>query len=390
MTYGFDAAGFRAPRATEIKADLQAAIDNAFGSPQDYSRDRILGVLVSTFASTLGGLFQLAQAVYDARDPNNATGAQLEAIVGLRGITRNPATAARLPANIERTDTGDTSSAIVIPAGFVIRSLDDGSDWATSDTATIGVGETDVDVTLVAQVAAAQTQSANAVSSIVTPLAGIGTVTHDALPGATGSTAGTDEETDDELRLRWRAALTQSSSIYDAVAELDYVDHVAVLDNDTSATATIDGVSVAAHSFCVVVYPDIATANEEEFAGVIAAAKPAGIGAVGNQGPVDVDGVNIYWRHVTEVTVDVVVTLTVETNTAQADVEAGVEDVIGTHFAGLDPGEDVFSARVLSDIVRQYSTTQTITVTVDAGSSVAVAATEIATAGTVTVTATIV
>lgn len=92
MAFGLSDEGFEAPRTADflelIRNDYEAAVNLAI----DWERDTFLGQITAIVAARLGELADAVQAVYDATDPNNATGAQLDNLAQLVGILRKIAT----------------------------------------------------------------------------------------------------------------------------------------------------------------------------------------------------------------------------------------------------------------------------------------------------------
>lgn len=121
-----------------------------------------------------------------------------------------------------------------------------------------------------AQTIGAISAEANSLNVIKTPLLGWETVTN-ALPAALGR----EQETDEELRLRFRNTKFERSSnildsLYSALINVDGVENVAVYENDTDVT---DGNGIPAHSFAAIVLGG----TDEEIGDTIWLNKPVGI-----------------------------------------------------------------------------------------------------------------
>lgn len=111
---------------------------------------------------------------------------------------------------------------------------------------------------------------ANSLNVIKTPLLGWETITN-SLPAALGR----EQETDEELRLRFRNTKFERSSnildsLYSALINVDGVENVAVYENDTDVT---DGNGIPAHSFAAIVLGG----TDEEIGDTIWLNKPVGI-----------------------------------------------------------------------------------------------------------------
>lgn len=95
---GISDQGFTIKRMTEILSDLRAEATSLFqnlvqpGDQVDTSSSSALGRLVALVSPSLADLWEVAQADYQAFDPNSATGIALDNLVALGGITRQEQT----------------------------------------------------------------------------------------------------------------------------------------------------------------------------------------------------------------------------------------------------------------------------------------------------------
>ena len=80
--------GFTIPTYQEIIKDNGDAISVAVGLPLDLSPDSPIGAMNRTFGSTTFNLYELLQAIYNARDISKAEGTQLDALGVYAGVTR--------------------------------------------------------------------------------------------------------------------------------------------------------------------------------------------------------------------------------------------------------------------------------------------------------------
>lgn len=116
---------------------------------------------------------------------------------------------------------------------------------------------------------------ANSLTVIDTPVLGWDSVTN-----PLAASAGNEEETDEELRLRFRNSKFERSTnildaLYSALTNVDSVESVTVYENDTDAT---DGNGLPPHSFMAVVLGG----ESEDIANTIWLNKPAGISSIGS------------------------------------------------------------------------------------------------------------
>jgi uncharacterized phage protein gp47/JayE len=106
---GISPAGFSIPNLAQILLNYQTAVLANINAALDLSDDQPQGQLIGIMANFDTALWELAQAVYDAYDPNNAEGAALDNIGAIRGIPRE----------------GPTYTQVTIPAGSLVISASD-------------------------------------------------------------------------------------------------------------------------------------------------------------------------------------------------------------------------------------------------------------------------
>lgn len=317
--------------------------DNNQGQPLDWDgRDKAAGNLLAANAILLAehqnGVLQF---VVDGLNPANATGFMVDNHLALLGDRRLEGTYSKAEVTISA------------PIGTSIP-----VDTALRDNASprrIWLVDEDYVTTSDPQTIRARAEE----KGPVTVLPGQITAFVSSVPGVTivSNTAtlslGTDEENDDEAKVR-RARILRGNgnrtlgAIENAVlTSTDEVTSVYVIENDTSALATIEGLTLPAHSIAVVVFPDtISTEAKEALALAIYTTKAV---SVGTNGPESVTinavsgtkTVNFYFP--TEITVDVAVVgvLDASSGLSNATVEAAITAAISTYFAGLRPGQDV-------------------------------------------------
>lgn len=365
-------AGYDAPRAADLLVSLRAAYESrlaAAGLPSDveWTRDTFLGLFSEAVAVTLGDLAEGVQALYDALDPNNATGVQLDNLCALVGVYRQPATYSTVDLTLGGTP------ATVIPAGALVEDTA-GQRWATDASATIGGGGTVVAAATAVDVGEVVATSGT-ITTPVTLTSGWSTVTN-----ATAASAGQATETDAALRLRRTSSLADSggrsaAAIRAALLALDFVEAAVVLDNTADDVATIDGITLAGHSVAVILYPDtLTTAQEESVALLLYDRVTPGAYMNGSDAVVVVTGddgstVTMRWDYANEIPVDVDVTVDLATGYVLADVETAIEALVTAYFEGLAVGGD---ARILQ-LYAAIATVEGVdgaTVTLDGGGDV--------------------
>ena len=145
-TYGLTTTGFAAKSQAIVQSELVAAFQAAFGASIDTSATSVFGVLIGILAEREGLLWSLAQAVAASQDPNQATGAALDALAALTGAFRTPATSSTVtltltgtPATVvalgSQAKTTSTASLFATTAAATIAAL---SAWSTAVAYTLG------------------------------------------------------------------------------------------------------------------------------------------------------------------------------------------------------------------------------------------------------------
>jgi uncharacterized phage protein gp47/JayE len=133
MAFGLSDEGFEAPRTSDFLDLIRNDYATATGLAIDWERDVFLGQITAIMASRLGELADAVQAVYDATDPSNATGAQLDNLAILVGILRKVATYSQ--ANVVLSGIDGTN----ITAGRVVQGgADTSTRWILDDDITLG------------------------------------------------------------------------------------------------------------------------------------------------------------------------------------------------------------------------------------------------------------
>lgn len=289
-----------AEHLTDFVADWRAE----FGAGTDVSSDSPDGVILRVFAQREAEVDEAIQAAYQAIDPDSAAGAALDNLLSILGLTRNAATYSRiLSAGVTLTGT----PATVVPAGTQFRVSATGATFALDEDKTIGGGGT-VTGTATATATGPKAAAVGALTTIVTPVAGLSSVTN-----TVEATLGTDEESDEEARARRTASLSAAGrstpdSIHARIADLDGVTSVTVIENNTDSTVS----SQPPHSFQVVVLGGAVQDIVDE----IWASKPAGIAMYGTSNSTTTDAAGdtqtVYYTRPTSVRVYVKSVLTVD------------------------------------------------------------------------------
>lgn len=279
-----DASGFTAKTLTDIKAELEAAFQAAFGSSIDLTPGRVFGKLIGILSEREALLWELAQSLYANGSPDTAAGAGLDGICAITGTTRDAATAGTvtetcvgtattvIPAesrfsdgtNAFETDADATIAAVaawvaltayigddrVKNGGNVYQCLTGGTSAGSGGPTTtaaditdgtvhwkfLGAGSGVVDVPSTAVETGFFTAVSGTLTTIETPVSGWNAALNlsDAVPG-------TEEETDSALRLRREDELAAAGksaleAIRSDVLDVDGVTACIVYENVTMLT----------------------------------------------------------------------------------------------------------------------------------------------------------
>ena len=114
MSVFLDETGFHKKTLAETRREVEAFVQAAFGAGVDLAPTGPLGMLVATISKWAADNFEGAQEYYTSRDPDQASGVQLDDLFKETGVYRLPATAARCDDVIL---WGPWASTFTVPAG---------------------------------------------------------------------------------------------------------------------------------------------------------------------------------------------------------------------------------------------------------------------------------
>lgn len=269
--------GIEIPETSDVRQDLETGFKNAFQiNPDDPE-------LNTDPTSPFGQIIDLITAEVEAKNAEIAfisnmsniylaTGKFLDSQATLYGLRRKISE----PTIVTCTCTGLRGT--VIPYGAIVQDVNN-NQFRCNVAAGVTIGNTGtVDVTFAAIEKGALVVSPNAVTQIITSIAGWETVNNSSA-GITGRV----EETDAELRNRIQESYAINStgsveSFESNLAQLSGVIDVAVLENYTNSSVTKYGVSVDPHSVAVC----ISGGEDADIASIIYARKDIGCGTTGD------------------------------------------------------------------------------------------------------------
>lgn len=241
--YGVTDAGFNAKSLSVIQDEINAALRSGISPTLNLSSRSLLGQLVGVFASQQRQLWEAAQAVYAAHDPNQATGDGLTGTAAITGSDRLPATASTARMTI-------TLAAGTYGIGTLQVNKANDTTVVFANTAEITTaGATLTDQLFECLTTGPTVAPQNTLTAIFSPVVGFS-----APNNPDDATEGTNVETDAELRIRRQASLQRRGSsnvnaIRADILAVAGVEFCTVLENDTDA---VDGNGLAAHSIWVV------------------------------------------------------------------------------------------------------------------------------------------
>lgn len=358
------------------------------------------GLKIAHDAEIFSALDEVLQQAYNSKDPNKASGYDLDVICALTGTVRSEGTAS--------TVTGFVLTGVAgtqVPAGTRFESSVTGYRFTLDQTWTLdssGTATVDITCTTVGEIEA----DANTITTIVDTVAGLVSVNN-----PTPATPGTAAESDGSLRVKRATAVGRpgNNQIDSMLGELYAVDgtrRVKVYENDTNTT---DSNGLPPHSIA----PIIDGGTDADVAMAIYTKKNPGVALYQAGTPVSVDVTSpTYPDNVKTIKfsrpkyVDMVIVVTIKndgslpSNTQDLIRDAFIEFAAGglvpAEFGfkvdGFDIGETVPYSTLytpINKVIGQYGNSYVQTLTVNGGTTnVAIAFNELSrwTSSNITVT----
>ena len=378
MTFGLTNTGFKPKRYADILPEKERRARELFGNDANLSDSSPLGMLVRLNAWDEAAVWQQMEEVYLSAYVSSAEGVSLDRKCQDIGIMRQLAT--RSTGTIQFSGADGTQ----IYQGFEVQTAT-GIVYKTTTATTISGALARADIEAV-DAGAAGNVGAGAISSVVSPLAGVTSVTN---PDPTSG--GRDTETDAQLRERYVRSVSKPGGASAAAIEAALLDIEGVLDAEVRQNVTLEtdpatGIPPKA------IAPIVWGGDADRIAGVLYTIKPAGIQCWGEDEVHEIldsrgNTHTIGFNRPNLVTVNVSATLTVDTAIFPPDGDALVGAAIEGYLSGLALGEDVIYTRLISRIHSVAGIVDIPTLTVNGGTgNIAIAKTEVAVPGTITVT----
>lgn len=190
------------------------------------------GLKIAHDAEVFSALDETLQQAYNSKDPNKASGVDLDVIAALTGTKRSPGTASTITNFLLQGVAGT-----VVPAGTRFESRTTGTRWTLNQTWTLdttGITYVDVTCTTTGPVEA----DSNTVTKIIDTVPGLTNVNNPA-----PATPGTDTESDTSLRVKRATAVgrpgnNQLDSMLGELYAVSGVRRLKIYENDTNTTDT--------------------------------------------------------------------------------------------------------------------------------------------------------
>ena len=131
ITYGLSATGLLVKTQDICRNEISNAVKAKRGLSYDTSDGSAVGVFIGILSEREGSIWALCQAIYNATDPDGATGASLDGLSALTGTVRANARSS----TVQETLTG--VPATVVPSQSQIKTASTGNIFATNSSATI-------------------------------------------------------------------------------------------------------------------------------------------------------------------------------------------------------------------------------------------------------------
>ncbi len=268
--------GLQIKTQAELITELSTKLRTIYGEDINLDPDTPDGQMMMIFIqATLDNLDLLAQ-IYNSMSPDFAMGKVLDQRVAYNGIQRQEGTFTITPISVT-VDQAITLYGLdqdVEPVFTV--SDDEGNEFELVTTVAIG-GAGTASYSFRSKVPGAVLTVPNTITNPVTVVLGVTAINNP----TTYTTAGINEETDYELRLRRQRSVSLASQGYLAslIAELENisaVNYVAIYENNTGST---DGDGIPSHSIWVIVDGG----EDEDIANAIYRKRNAGCGMFGDE-----------------------------------------------------------------------------------------------------------
>lgn len=259
--------GFKRPTYDDLLASQINRAKQLFGEEIDTSDQAVLGKYLRINVMDLSQCYELLEDIYYARFPGSARGQSLDRLCTFAGITRNPATAARIKVRFYG------SVGAVIPSSFLV--FGGGQNYYVDNDYTIMEDGTGIAYLNCTELGIIGNLPIGTELKIINPDPDLSRIEFLKI-----DTYGKDRESDTALRIRFNKSVAGAGSatidaLHGAISRVPLVDGIAIIENDTGEI--VDG--RPPHSFeCYVLAPE---SQDHLIASAIFSKKPLGIKSVG-------------------------------------------------------------------------------------------------------------
>ena len=333
----FSSTGYTIDRYVDIVDALETDLKAAFGDNIKTDVRSAFGQLIAIFSEATADVNESIEGIVSAYNPQAASGAFLSYLALLNGITRNEAEYSTVTLQCTANAAGCT-----IPAGSLVSDPAIGEQFAT-DSALVVAPSSTGNVSATAVNSGPTSAVVGTLTQIDSPIYGWESVTN-----TVDATEGQDEETDTELRIRRQRAAERTgtaniAAIYTAIADIDSVEQVSVLDH------SIDSSVPPLHIWAIVL-----GGTDNEIAEALFNVVSAGTGYVGDttvaySDPITGGTYDITFERPDDISIYIEVDVTADDD-YPATGDDDIKDAIVAYFDDFKIGQDVEVSRLYTPI----------------------------------------
>lgn len=243
MPNQIDENGLQINSLSEILNSLVSSFNDIYGSNINLDQNTPDAQLINVMAQIILGCLELLQDINASFDPDQAVGVILDQRVKLNGITRKQGSYTRVYVNVSFNGTSVIKGLDQYPVDECFQVSDETGNILVCEQTTTGINGTTREVSFRALEYGALIFNAGSITKIITPQAGIESVTNTNTQYITGN----NEESDSELRIRRTANALQRASVGEveeleaSLWNIEGVNYAKVLEN-TDDTPDANGV----------------------------------------------------------------------------------------------------------------------------------------------------
>lgn len=290
-----DSTGLTIKTLAEVIADITTEMETIYGADINVDSNSPDGQMINIFSQTVIDNLEVLLDVYNALDPELATGVNQNKSFALNGMARNPASYTTTPVSItvNQALTLVGLDALIDNPNAQVYAVQDSNKnvFQLVTTKVFGAAGTD-SLTFQAEDPGALAVLPNTITEQNTPQLGVTTVANASI---SGTVVGTDEETDYAFKIRRSKMFLLASTgpadaiqaallapYYTAGVGWSQAEDALVIENDTAGTVN----SVPARSIYCIVRDDGTAGHPVGIAGQILSKKEPGCGQYGGESQV--------------------------------------------------------------------------------------------------------